>query len=88
MLNDTLNIAHQCREICRDLAACQDKFSPQKPDKSILVLKLYHFEALAKLTGHGETEELQNLFQEIAQMPQADSKTFETLAGLLYFFIK
>ena len=83
-LQDVLNIVGQCREICRDLAGYQDASSRQNEDKSTVLLLLYNFEALAKLTRYVNREEpqaLQDLFQEICRLSQSDAKTFETVAG-------
>jgi len=83
-LQDVLNIVGQCRKICSDLAEYQDMSGGQNEDKSAVLLALYHFEALAKLTRYTnrtEPQSLQDLFQEICRLQQSDAKTFETVAG-------
>ena len=82
-----MTIVARCREICNNLAEFEVLESRQNDDKSAVLLALYHFEALAKLSkviNGKEPSELLDLFQEISQLPQADAKTFETLAGMLW----
>jgi len=67
------------------LAAIEDVAGPPGYDKSIVLLALYRYEALAKLSpsgGNVVVKELEDLFNDIVKMPDADAKTFETVAGV------
>ena len=90
-----MSIVNQCRDICNDLANYEDNSDRTNEDKSAVLLALYHFEALSKLTkctDREQSEKLLGLFKKISLLPQIDAKTFESVAGkirwnfFLYFF--
>ncbi|XP_076809830.1 testis-expressed protein 11-like [Clavelina lepadiformis] len=84
-LNAVLDITARCQKVCDKLAGLEEAQTPQKEDKSSVLLALYRFEALAKLTKpnqKGVSENVNFYFDEITRFRLADFKTYETLAAL------
>ena len=66
------------------MAGVEGTESRPSNDKSLLLLALYRYEAMAKLSpsaGSPGYKDLEDLLSEIVKMPEADAKTFETVAG-------